>query len=287
MLKLIKDAYVLYLRNLPLIVVFALPLLALSIIDIYIRRAAPESAYLGAVMFIVLALAGTATDISLYRRFFHYSIINPLSSLRAFALYLVCQLATSAVGTLPIFGLQYLFSLTGLPPYISFLAAVIVCIFTFFALMTRLEIILPLIVQNKIPALREFWNYTRRPWKQWIQAALLLFVPYIILYYIFSGMPVVNTVLTTVFAFVTLCFNTVYINNRRPAQTLPRTEDKTPLTPEPVPAHAKAGRPAPAPKSAAPKKTKAPAAKKPLKKPAPKKAPKKGAPKLKPAFAKI
>lgn len=286
MLKLIIDSYKLFLKNLPLIILFALPLLVLSVLNIYFKNISPLTA--GIVYFVyasllLLPLVNAATDISIYRRLFHFNIINPLSSLHAFILYLLVQIGIGLVGTAPIFLFQYLFNIMGLPPFWSLSLAIFINIFAGFAFMARFNIILPLIIQNKIPSLHEFMAYTDRPLKQWLLAAVLIYLPYVILHYITSGCPYTNMVLTTLFMFVFICFNVTYVNNNR----LSRITYKAAA--EPVKAavaqKAEIAKPAPAPKPAAPKK--APTKKTPAKKAAPKKTPKKAAPKLKPVMAKV
>lgn len=274
MLKLIKDAYVLYLRNLPLIVVYALPLLALSIIDAYTGN----TILITCIMVLMISLANTATDICLYRRMFHFKTINPLSSLRTFGLYLLFQTCIGLIGTAPLFVFLPLLNQTGLSPEMSLSIAITINTLTFFALMSRLEIILPLIVQNKLPSWREFWTYTRRPWIQWIMVALLVYFPYIVFNYALPS-PLTAVIVTTLFSFVSLCFNISYLNSNRFIQNDYKSDHNNTLTPAPV----KTVRPAPAKKKVPAKKI--PVKKPPLKKPAPKKMPKKPAPKLKPVVA--
>lgn len=279
MLKLIKDAYVLYLRNLPLIAVYALPLLVLSIIDAYISNTVLTTC----IMVLMISLANAATDICLYRRLFHFKIINPLSNLRTFGLYLLFQICIGLIGTAPLFVLLPLLSGSGLSPEMNLSIAIAVNTLTFFTLMSRLEIILPLIVQNKLPSLREFWKYTNRPWNQWLLVALLIYFPYVVLNYALPSLWAA-IIVTTLFSFVSLCFNIAYINNNRFIQNEPKSDHNNTLTPAPV----KPARPAPAKKKTPAPKTpakKAPAKKLPLKKPVSKKAPKKTTPRLKPVVA--
>ena len=297
MLKLIKDSYKLFLKNLPFIVVFALPLLVLSALSIYFGNCTPVNngiIYFTYAALLLLPLVSAATDISIYRRLFHFNIINPLSSLHAFILYLLVQIGIGLVSTAPIFLFRYILNALGLPPFWSLSLAVFINIFVGFAFMARFNVILPLIIQNKIPPLKEFLAYTGRPLSQWLEVAVLIYLPYVILHYLTAACPYVNMTVTTLFMFVFICFNVTYVNNNRlsrvtyrPAEEkavirAPRAEEAEKTLPEPVkkPAAKKS-----APKKA-PRKTSVP--KPPTKKPAAKKAPKKTAvPKLKPALAKV
>lgn len=218
MLRLIRDSYKLFFKNLPLIVLFALPLLVLSALDIYFGSYTPVNrgiVYFAYAALLLIPLVSAGTDISIYRRLFHFNIINPLSSLRAFILYLLVQIGVGLVGTAPIFLFQYLFNLLGLTPLLSLSLAVVVNLFIGFVFMARFNIILPLIIQNKIPPLHEFLSYTRRPFKQWLSVAALVYLPYVILHYLSAPCPYTNMIVTTIFMFVFICFNIVYVNNNR------------------------------------------------------------------------
>ena len=288
MLRLIKDSYKLFFKNLPLIVLLALPLLVLSALDIYFGSYTPVNrgiVYFAYAALLFLPLVSAGTDISIYRRLFHFNIINPLSSLRAFILYLLVQIGIGLIGTAPIFLFQYLLSSLGFSAFLSLSLAIIFNVFCGFVFMARFNIILPLIIQNKIPPLHEFLSYTKRPFKQWLSVAALVYLPYVILHYLSAPCPYTNLIVTTLFMFVFICFNIVYVNNNRLSRisytevmevatikTAPITEDK------PVKEKGKSGK--------MPKKEKEPE-KKPVKKAKkaplkPKTAPKK----LKPALGK-
>lgn len=294
MLKLVVDSYKLFAKNIPFMLVFALPLLVLSAINIYFRNFGPLNngiIYFTYASFLILPFVSAATDICIYRRLFRFNIINPLSSLHAFILYLLAQIGIGLIGTAPIFLLQYIFTIFGMSPIISLTLAVVLNIFAGFAFMARFNIVLPLIIQNKVPSLRTFLNYTKRPYVQWLQVAALVYLPYVVIHYLTLPCPYTNMVLTTIFMFVFIGYNVTYINNNRLSRVTYQPSDHddtltmTPALVEPV----ETKKPAAA-KPAAPKKapTKKPANKTPAKKAAtPKKAPKKSAPKLKPVMAKV
>lgn len=218
MLRLIKDSYKLFFKNLPVIILFALPLLVLSALNIYFGNYTPVNrgiVYFTYAALLLLPLVSAGTDISIYRRLFHFNIVNPLSSLHAFILYLLAQICIGLIGTAPIFLFQYLFDITGLSPFVSLSLAIIVNIFVGFAFMARFNVILPLIIQNKVPSLHEFMSYTKRPFRQWLSVAVLVYLPYVVLHYLSAPCPYTNMLITTIFMFVFICFNVVYVNNNR------------------------------------------------------------------------
>lgn len=218
MLKLIKDSYKLFFKNFPLIILFALPLLVLSALNLYFGSYTPVNRgiiYFTYAALLLLPLVSAGTDISIYRRLFHFNIVNPLSSLRAFILYLLVQIGIGLVGTAPIFLFQYILSLFGLSILLSLCLAIFLNIFVGFVFMARFNIILPLIIQNKVPTLNEFMSYTKRPFKQWLVASALVYLPYVVLHYLSAPCPYTNMIITTVFMFVFICFNVVYVNNNR------------------------------------------------------------------------
>ena len=218
MLRLIKDSYKLFFKNLPVIILFALPLLVLLALNIYFGNYTPVNrgiVYFTYAALLLLPLVSAGTDISIYRRLFHFNIVNPLSSLHAFILYLLAQICIGLIGTAPIFLFQYLFDITGLSPFVSLSLAIIVNIFVGFAFMARFNVILPLIIQNKVPSLHEFMSYTKRPFRQWLSVAVLVYLPYVVLHYLSAPCPYTNMLITTIFMFVFICFNVVYVNNNR------------------------------------------------------------------------
>lgn len=218
MLRLIKDSYKLFLKNTPIIILFALPLLVLSALDIYFGGYTPVNqgiVYFSYAALLLIPFVNAGTDISIYRRLFHFNIINPLSSLRAFILYLFAQISIGLVGTAPIFLFQYLFNLLGISPLLNLFLSIILNLFIGFIFIARFNVLLPLIIQNKLPSLREFMSYTRKPFKQWLAVAAVVYLPYVVLYYLTAPYPYINAIIPTLFAFEFICFNITYVNNNR------------------------------------------------------------------------
>ncbi len=291
MINMIGDSYKMFLRNSRWIVLYSLPILILSSLYVYFQSKLSLTTgivYVSYFVMLLLPLVSAATDVSIYRRLFHFSQINPLSSLRAFVLYLVVQIVIGLIGTLPIFLFQYLFAFMGFSALLSIVAAIIINIFLGFWLMARFNILLPLIIQNKVPSLPDFMAYTKRPYIHWLEVAALVYMPYTILYYLTFFCPYTNNILTTLFMFVFICFNVAFVNANRMMRPIVVSAVKTQPESSVVVKVPKA-EPRKAPLKKKAPKAKAPTAphKPTVSKPAPKKASgkKKPAPKLKPITA--
>ena len=292
MFKLITTAYKTLVKNFPIIIIFALPLLVLSALNIYFRTSLKVSnaiIYFAYLSMIFIPLINAATDISIYRKLFQFNIINPLSSLQAYIRYLLSQIGIGLIGTAPIFLINYIFIKLGIHPLQALCLAVIANLFIGFVFMARFYIVLPLIIQNKTPSLKEFLLYTKRPYLQWVCVATLIYLPYVAIHYLTLNCPYTNMVMTTIATYVFICFNVAYINNNRlsritykPETTIPVSEPTT--TPKPEKKLENKAKKAPKKAiKASPKKT--PGKKEAPTKAAGKKVTKKTAPKLKPALA--
>jgi len=214
MLTLILNSYKLLFKQFRAILVLALPLLIISIADIYFQPAA-KIKYSAYAIMLIMPLVSAATDISIYRRLFQYNIINPLSSINAFIVYLLSQIVIGIIGTAPIYLFQYLFVAIGVPYFWSLTIAILLNIPTGFLIMARFNIILPLIIQNKIPSWKEFLNYTSQPLRQWLLVATIIYLPYVILHYLTINCAYTNMIITTFYMFIFICFNVTYVNNNR------------------------------------------------------------------------
>lgn len=217
MFTLIKDSYKMYLKSFPIILLFAVPLLFLSGIASWIENSEILSngmLYFYYATFILIPIISVATDIALYRRFFGFSIINPFSSLKPFIIYLVTQLALGLVASAPIILFRYIFDMFGMPNLPAFILAIFLDLFIGIYLLARFSILFPLIVQNKVPSLKEFSQYTAKPYKEWMMVAFLVYMPYVIFNYVIFC-PFLNMLVVNLFAFVFICFNIKYTEKFR------------------------------------------------------------------------
>ncbi len=244
MFTLIKDSYKMYLKSFPLILLFAAPLLLLSGIAVWIENSETVNRgmlYFQYVAFVLIPLVSVATDISLYRRFFGFSIINPLSSLKAFMLYLLTQLALGLVASAPIILFRYVFEMFGMPALSAFVLAIALDLFLGIYLLARFSILFPLIIRNEVPSLKDFSRYTARSYKDWISVSFLIYTPYVVFNYVIAC-PFLNMLVVNLFAFVFVCFNIKYVETFRvPAtkneavkKTNVRIDVPTPEEPKPI-----------------------------------------------------
>lgn len=288
MLNIILDAYKLFLRKFPIILLYALPLLILSGISVYFQNLGTENRgvlYFLYGAFFLIPLVSAATDISIYQRLMNFRKVNPLASAKIFVLYLVVQIALGLVATLPMFIFFYILSFITASTLAAITLAAFFNIFVGLYFLARFNIILPLIIKDQVPSLQSFMAYTKNSYRQWLAAAALIYLPYIVINYLFVC-PYGQMLATNLFMFVLLCFNVSYINDKGEKHEKPH-RDTTLKTPLPVKENVKAPQKKAVAKPA-PKKV----VKKPVPKPAPtgKKAPVKKkasikAPKLKPVTA--
>lgn len=265
MLKLILDSYKMFFKNFPVILLFAMPLLVISGISVWVENTEttnPGILYLYYALYLLIPLVSVATDISLYRRFLGFSIINPLCSLKAFFLYLLTQLALGLVASAPIILFRYVLMSFGLSDFLSFVIAIAANTFLGIYLLARFSILFPLIIQNKVPSLKDFSQYTAQDYKKWLGVAVLIYTPYVIFNYAVSC-PLLNMVVVNLFAFVFVCFNLKYVSTFKLSAHKVQSAPKTAIRIEPSLAAEvapKAAKKAAPKKSAAPKKTASPKA---------------------------
>lgn len=290
MFKTILDSYKMYLKNLPVIILFALPLLVFSNIEIYFQHF--ENPNQGITYFIALAvlllpLISASTDIAVYRKFFKFDRVNPFSCPKTLFIYLFAQIALGLIATLPIFIFKYLFGLFMDNNLYIMIIALFLNMFIGIYFLARFNLILPLIVLEINPGLKTFLDYTRNSYGKWLSVAFLIYLPYIVINYTVSC-PYMNMLFTTLFMFVFICFNTAYVLKNKPLMTPAKVKcdnlGKAPAAeaqPAPKPQPKKVESP-----KAKPEAPKAGPQKEPAKKAArPKKAPKPKAPELKPLKA--
>lgn len=218
MFRLVSIAYKTLFKNFPIIITFALPLLILSALNIYFRTSLEVSnatIYFVYLSLIFIPLINAATDISIYRKLFQFNIINPLSSLQAYIRYLIGQIGIGLIGTAPIFLINYIFIKLGLHPLAALCLAIVANLFIGFVFMARFYVVLPLIIQNKTPSLKEFLLYTKHPYLQWVCVATLIYLPYVAIHYFTLDCPYINMILTTIATYIFICFNVTYVNNNR------------------------------------------------------------------------
>ena len=159
MLNIILDAYKLFLRKFPIILLYALPLLILSGISVYFQNLGTENRgvlYFLYGAFFLIPLVSAATDISIYQRLMNFRKVNPLASAKIFVLYLVVQIALGLVATLPMFIFFYILSFITASTLAAITLAAFFNIFVGLYFLARFNIILPLIITDQVPSSHSF-----------------------------------------------------------------------------------------------------------------------------------
>lgn len=221
MLKTIAASYKIFLKNFPVILLFALPLLVISGIEIYfqgLNNASKGVTYFIALAIFLLPLISAATDIAVYRRLFGFESKNPFICLKTLFLYLFTQIGLGLIATLPIFLFKYIFGMFVSCPFTCMALSIFLNMFIGIYILARFNIILALLVQNKVPSLQEFLDYTRKPYAQWLLVSFLVYLPYILINYLVPN-PYANMILTSLLMLVFVCFNTAYVTTHKPLKT--------------------------------------------------------------------
>lgn len=213
MLKTIVDSYKMFCRNFPVILLYALPLLVLTVIQVYFNGLETQNRgviwYLAGATFL-LPLISSATDVAVYKRLFKDASVNPFRNPKVLFIYLFVQLGLGLVAVLPIYLFNYIIiNLTGWT-FCALCLSLLANMFIGVYFLARFNIVLPLIVQQRVPSLKDFMGFTDRPYKQWLLVAFLVYLPYILINYLFSC-PYLNAVLTNLYMLVFVCFNTTYL----------------------------------------------------------------------------
>lgn len=186
MLNIIKKAYRLFFSNLPIILIFSIPLLILSAVNI--ANADNEDVSLGLHYFLVsliflAPLVSAGTDIAIYQLFFKYKIINPFRNIKTLFLYLVVQFVIGLIAVAPIFVFHSLLSNFITNEAISLSLAVFINMFAGFYILARFNIILPLIIQEKIPGYKDFLKMTNQKYLSWVGVSFAIYLPYLLINY--------------------------------------------------------------------------------------------------------
>ena len=212
MFDIVKKAYRLFFTHLPIILLLCIPLFLLSAIDIALfgGDVFANGSSLAWISAFVVALAGAATDISIYQVFFKYKKINPLRCPKAFLQYFVTQIIISVVAIIPVFVLQYLLSFFISSNGYILTIALLANFFIGFYILIRFNCVLPMIITQQIPSYKNFLTMTDKSYSSWILAAVSIFTPYIVLNYFIPNI-YANMLLTTLALVLFNCFAASFV----------------------------------------------------------------------------
>ncbi len=221
MLRLVFDSYRLYAQKFLTIAKYALPYLLLCCAAKYLETETSTSSFhvpLVSLFMVLIPLISAATDIKIYRYLLGYKTTNPLSSPKAYFMYLFSQMVIYLIGSAPLFLFTFVLNTLGYSNVGGLTLAIFINLFIGFMFMARFNIILPLIIQNKTPTLKEFLLYTNKPYIYWIGVGLFIYIPYVILHYVSVNLPYANILLCTIITYLFACFNVCFVNKDKQIQ---------------------------------------------------------------------
>lgn len=224
MLKVITDSYKMFLKNFPVILLYSLPLIALSIIDLSFKQIANPGKgilYFATLATILIPFVSAATDVAIYKFLLKLGKINPFASWKIYFLYMFSQLAIGLVAVLPIFAFKFIFDNIGLENHAMLLALILNMFFGIY-LLSRLNVILPLIIKGQEINLKAFWKNTDNTYANWMSVATLVYLPFLILNYGIIN-PYANSIITILFMYVFVTFNICYVSKRMLKADAPKT----------------------------------------------------------------
>ncbi len=235
MLKTIADAYKLFFRKFPIIVLYSLPLLVLSAIEIFFENLDTENkgaSYFLALSAYLIPLVSAAVDVALYKRFLGIKEVNPLRPIKTYTEYFFVQLGIGLIAVAPLHAIYYILNQNSGPTLGHLITAITLNMFLGIYILARFNIILPLIIENKLLKLKDFMSFTADSYKNWIIASFLIYTPFLFSNYAFSN-PYTNMVITNFCMLLIVCFNCAYVLNHKastPAKKVVIT--KTEVKPE-------------------------------------------------------
>ncbi len=236
MLKTIADSYKLFFRKFPIILLYALPLLVFSVIEVFFETQNSENK--GIYYFLLLSsylipLVSAGVDVALYKRLLGIKNVNPLQPFKTYFSYFFVQLGIGIIAVIPLHALFYILNLNSGPTLSHLVIALVVNMFLGIYVLARLNLVLPLIIQNKLLKLKDFMTFSRDSYLNWIIAGFLIYGPFLVSNYIIAN-PYINTLITNLCMLLFVCFNTTYVlNHKVKTPTTVKTVEEAPKK-EPV-----------------------------------------------------
>ncbi len=255
MLKTIADSYKLFFRKFPIIVLYALPLLVFSAIEIFFENQNSENK--GVYYFLLLSsylipLVSAGVDVALYKRLLGIKKVNPLQPFKTYFSYFFVQLGIGLIAVIPLHAIFYILNLNSGPTLGHLVIALVVNMFLGIYVLARLNLVLPLIIQNKLLKLKDFIAFSSDSYLNWTIVGFLIYGPFLVSNYVIAN-PYVNTIITNLCMLLFVCFNTTYVlNHKVKTPTTVKTVEEAPKK-EPVKSAKPVAKKTPAKKIAAPK----------------------------------
>lgn len=212
MLNLIMDSYKSFFKKMPTMLLFILPLLAYSFIEVYCEGKFAQSQIFIFLAVVLTALVNVLTEIALYKYNLAQETTNPLKPWYNIFIYYVAQMLFGLVIAIPAFILTYIFAKLSIP-YAGLLAWAL-NIFLGISLWARLNVLLPMVISGEKITLKDFMQKTSEPYHQWLLAATCIYLPYIAINYLINN-PWLNTLLLCFTMMLIVVFNSNYLQSKK------------------------------------------------------------------------
>lgn len=212
MLNLIMDSYKSFFKKMPTMLLFILPLLAYSFLELYCEGKFAQSQIFIFVAVVLTALVNVLTEIALYKYNLGQESRNPLKPWYNIFIYYVAQMLFGLLLSIPALVLTYLFAKLGLS--YAPLWAWTLNIFIGISLWARLNVLLPMVISGEKVTFKDFMQKTSAPYHQWLMAAVCIYLPYIAVNFLINN-PWLNAVFLCFTMMLIVVFNSNYLQSKK------------------------------------------------------------------------
>lgn len=213
MLTVIKDTYKLFLRKLPIWILFILPLIVYSLGDDCLRaRYAGNRAYLY-LSLCLSPLVYSAVEIAIYKYVMKVQLGKVWGFIKKWLLFVIIQFVMGFVMMIPIFILSKIFAHHNIGFYwvpLGLIANIFVGIWLF----AKVNVLLPMIMAGEKINFKSFAALAKGSYLSWAAVAALIYFPYIAAYYLI-GNDEANIVVTSLLSVLLCLFNSLYYETKR------------------------------------------------------------------------
>lgn len=212
MFNLIKDTYKLYLKKMPLWILFVLPLIAYSLTDDVLReKYAGCSCYLYCSMFLG-PLVFSSAELFIYRHVMKFNMGKIWGFLKKVVLFTVAQFVMGLIMIVPMFIWARIANHHNIGEY-WLVVGLIVNVFLGIWLFAKINVLLPMIACGDGLSFDKFKKFSTGSYTSWLLASAFIYFPYIASYYLISN-GIVNVVITSIVAVLMCLFNALYYQSK-------------------------------------------------------------------------
>lgn len=208
MLSIIKDTYKLFLRKLPVWILFILPLIIYSVGDDYLRANFAECRSYFYLSLCLSPLVYCAVEIAIYKYVMKVEIGKFWGFIKKWILFIIIQFVMGFVMMTPMFVLSKIMLHHNINSYwIPF--GLIANIFVGIWLFAKVNVLLPMIMSGEKITFKSYMVLAKGGYLSWVLVSAFIYFPYVAAYYLI-GNPEVNIVVTSLFSVVICLFNSLY-----------------------------------------------------------------------------